>query len=151
MRDFPSLNRLIEGVEHGDRTIAMCVMATLEDINLSAPPGLTFTLENFPFTYLLMIGTMWHLLTSEAILQARNHLTYSDGQGVQVNQSDHASMYLNLTQKFQSEYEQKKQNFIVKENIARAMGPGGSNVGVYSDFSQLMDFDHYLTTRRGGS
>lgn len=131
LKDFPELNRLIAGHEFTDTTIALAVMDAVDDFNLDSPLA-PFGVTSFPSVSLLRVGATKFLLESATFLQARNHLTYSDGQGVQVNSSDRGPMYLNIVQKLSQEWEVKKQRLIVKLNVKGMMGSG-----VYSDFRQL--------------
>ena len=134
MRDYPHLNRLIADSESSDASIAMAIMSAVDDFNMTSPLA-PYTVDSFPYARLLIIGAVKTLLESVAILQARNHLTYSDGQGVQVNESDRAPVYLNIVNKFANDWERGKREVIVKINIAQATG-----AGVASDFSQLESY-----------
>ena len=128
IRDYPELNRLIEGEESSKRSIATAILDAVEDFNLSSPLA-AVGVDNFPSISLLKIGAAKFLLESLTFLQARNHLTYSDGQGVQVNESDKAPIYLNMIDRLNTEWERKKEKLIVRMNISGVMGGG-----VTSDF-----------------
>jgi len=128
LRDFPELNRLIKDEESSKRSIAMAILDAIEDFNLDSPLG-AFTPDTFPAISLLKIGAAKYLLESVTFLQARNHLTYSDGQGVQVNESDKAPIYLNLINRLTAEWERRKMKLIARLNVRQAMGGG-----VTSDF-----------------
>ena len=130
-RDYPELNRLIRGPESSSRSIAIAIASTVEDFNLTSPLP-AYTVDSFPSTQLLLLGSVKKLLESVSLLQARNHISYSDGQGVQVNESDKAPLYLNIIRNYASEYEQKKRELIIRLNISQAMG----GCGIRSDFSQ---------------
>jgi len=144
MRDYPGLNRLIKGVETSPRTVHLCIYETVEDFNLSSPLP-PRTIENFPNTHLLILGTVALVLQSAEFLQARNHLTYSDGQGMQVNESDHMQQYEALVRRLQQEYEQKKDRLIIRLNTRQCMGTAGT--GASSDFGTLGDDDYFWRQR----
>jgi len=131
LKDFPELNRLVAGHEFSDATISLAIMDAVDDFNVDSPLA-PCSVESFPGVSLLRLGATKFLLESASFLQTRNHLTYSDGQGVQVNSSDRGPVYLNIVQKLSQEWEVKKQRMIVKLNIKGMMGSG-----VYSDFAQL--------------
>ena len=131
LKDFPELNRLVKGHEFADPTIVTAIADAVDDFNLDSPLA-PFGIDNFPSISLLRIGATKYLMESATFLQTRNHLTYSDGQGVQVNSSDRGPVYLNIVQKLSQEWEVKKQRLIVKLNVRSMMGGG-----VYSDFRGL--------------
>ena len=85
MRDFPELNRLIAGQETSDRMIALAAMEAIDDYNTTPPLLGAVGFDNFPSISLLVNGTIICILESVGILQVRNHLSYTDGQGVQIN------------------------------------------------------------------
>lgn len=128
LRDYPELNRLIADEESSKRSIATAILDAVEDFNMDSPLA-AYTPDNFPSFSLLKLGAAKYLLESLTFLQARNHVTYSDGQGVQVNESDKAPIYLNLINRLTGEWERKKDRLIVRLNIRQAMGGG-----VTSDF-----------------
>ena len=47
LRDYPELNRLIEGRETSDREIAFAIMETIDDFNTTPPLIQNFNLESF--------------------------------------------------------------------------------------------------------
>ena len=126
LRDYPELNRLIADEESSKRSIATAIIYAVEDFNLDSPLG-NYVPESFPSFSLLKLGAAKYLLESLVFLQARNHVTYSDGQGVQVNESDKAPIYLNIINRLTSEWERKKEKLIVRLNIQQAMGGGVSS------------------------
>lgn len=126
MRDFPELNRLIEGRETSDREIAFAIMECVDDFN-STPPLLgTFTIENFPSVSLLINGAIINVLASVGLLQTRNQMSYSDGQGVQVSVSDKGPQLMNWMNLFTQTYEQKK--FRLKQALNLGNALNGSSV-----------------------
>ena len=125
MRDFPELNRLIDGVETSDRLIAWAVIDTLDDI-ANTPPLLGFySIDTFPYKHLLMRGTVISILESVGLLQTRNQLSYSDGS-ISVQASDKAPMIMQWIGMFRSTYEQKKKDFKISMNLA--MGFDGQSI-----------------------
>tara|TARA_B100000131_G_scaffold166520_1_gene160974 strand:- start:228 stop:761 length:534 start_codon:yes stop_codon:yes gene_type:complete len=108
LRDFPELNRLIEGHETSDREIAFAIMEAIDDFNTTPPLIGSYSLENFPSTSLLIRGAIINVLESVGLLQTRNQMNYSDGQGVQVGVSDKTPMLMNWINLYTNQYEQKK-------------------------------------------
>ncbi len=125
MRDFPELNRLIQGQEHSNRLIAWAVIDSLDDFN-STPPLTGYGLTNFPSKSLLVRGTVISLLESVGLLMTRNHLTFSDG-GIQVGISDKTPLIQAWIQIFTNKYEQKKKELKIALNIENGWGGGVSS------------------------
>lgn len=119
LRDYPELNRLIDGEETSDRMLAWSVIDALDDINNTPPLIGTFTIETFPYRHLLMRGTVLAVLESVGLLQTRNQISYSDG-GISVNASDKAPMIMNWINMLRGQYEQKKQQYKIAVNISEA-------------------------------
>lgn len=122
MRDYPQLNRLIQGEEHSDRLIAWAVVDCLDDFN-STPPLTGYGLTNFPSKSLLIRGTVISLLESVGLLMTRNHLTFSDG-GIQVGVSDKTPLIQSWIQLLTNKYEQKKKDLKIALNIENGWGGG---------------------------
>jgi hypothetical protein len=119
LRDYPELNRLIEGEETSDRMIAWAVIDTLDDI-INRPPFIgAFTVASFPYKSLLLRGTVITILESVGILQTRNQLQYSDG-GISVGASDKAPMLMQWIQMLSTSYEQKLDKWKISRNITEA-------------------------------
>lgn len=122
MRDYPQLNRLIQGEEHSDRLIAWAVVDALDDFN-GTPPLTGYGLSNFPNKYLLVRGTVISLLESVGLLMTRNHLTFSDG-GIQVGVSDKTPLIQSWIQLLTNKYEDKKMRLKIALNIENGWGGG---------------------------
>lgn len=125
MRDFPELNRLIEGHETSDREIALAMMEAIDDFNTTPPLIESYGIENFPSISLLIRGTIINIVESVGLLQTRNQMTYSDGQGVQVSVSDKTPMLMNWLNLFISQYEQKKLRLKKALNLKGALNGSG--------------------------
>jgi len=130
MRDFPELNRLIEGEETNARMMIWAVIDALDDFNQSPPPIGFLPVDMVPQSILLR-GTVLSVLESVGLLQTRNHLTFSDG-GITVGVSDKAPLLMNWIQMFRNQYETKKLRWKTSKNIEQAFG-----AGVVSEYYQL--------------
>ena len=108
LRDFPELNRLVEGRETSDREIALAIAESVDDFNNTPPLIPNYTIETFPSMSLLMRGSIINIIESVGLLQTRNQMVYSDGEGVTVNVSDKTPMLLQWLQLFTNQYESKK-------------------------------------------
>ena len=134
MRDYPELNRLIEGEETSDRMIQWAIINTVEKFNITPPLIGTFTIETFPSRYLLLTGTASHVLKSAGLLYSRNQLDYSAG-GVTVSHSNKTPLYMSWTQLFDSEWHQQTKALKVSLNIEQAYGRG-----IHSEYLFLNGF-----------
>lgn len=124
MRDFPQLNRLVAGVEHGDRFVAWAIQDAIDDWNITPPLLSYISVASHPAPSLLIRKAASCLLEQSMILQARNHLSYSDGQGATVNSSDKAPSYQAIIGLLLSRYESSKLNMKVALNIENGWGTG---------------------------
>ncbi len=131
LRDYPELNRLVAGNETSDRDIALAIMEAADDFNTTPPLIGGYTIDNFPSESLLINGAIIEILTSVGLLQTRNHMSYSDGQGVQVGTSDKSSMLMSWIQLFMSKHERKKVQLKQALNMQGAM----NGTGVLSEYS----------------
>ena len=125
LRDFPELNRLIEGRETSDREIAFAIMESIDDFNMSPPLIGSYSLETFPSMSLLIRGSIINILESVGLLQTRNQMSYSDGQGVQVGVSDKTPMLMNWISLYTNQYEQKKFRLKQAINLGNALNGSG--------------------------
>jgi hypothetical protein len=133
MRDYPELNRLIQGSEHSDRMIAWAIMDALSDFNTTPPLIGPFQLSHFPSKHILLRGTVISLLESLGMLMTRNQLTFSDG-GIQVGISDKSNLLMSWISLFTNKYEEKKKLLKISLNIE-----GGWGGGVHSEYMWVND------------
>lgn len=128
MRDYPELNRLIEGEESSPRMVAWAVLDTIDDFNSTPPLIGQFSVVNFPSKSLLRIGAVAHLMESISILATRNFISFSDG-GTSVSFTANLPHIMNLMQMFRNQWEQKVLRLKVAQNISQGFG-----AGVHSDY-----------------
>mgnify|MGYP001157124239 CR=1 FL=1 len=129
LRDYPELNRLIDGEETSDRMIAWSIIDALDDINNTPPFIGNYTCANFPYRSLLLRATVISILESVGILQTRNQLNYSDG-GIQVGVSDKTPLIFQWLQMLRMSYESKLSKWKISMNISQAL----DNTSVMSDY-----------------
>lgn len=130
MRDYPELNRLLEGEENSDRMIVWAIIDTVDDFN-ATPPPLSFSLSQMPIS-ILRYGVVSTLLESVILLSTRNQLPYSDG-GINVN-LDKAGTLMQVRQMMWASYEQKKKEYKVAQNISQGYGGIASEYWFISGF-----------------
>jgi hypothetical protein len=139
IRDFPELNRLVDGEESSDAMIAFSVMSALSEFS-SKPPQLgIYTVEDFVsrgWVQMLIYGALAHLLATVGILQTRNHLPFSDG-GLNVAVSDKTPLLQSWISIMRSQWDPWVVNIKISENIASMMGSG---TGAHSELLLIHGF-----------
>ena len=122
MRDLPGLNTLIEGVEFSAEDIQQGQIDTVDRFNILSPPlNIYYTVENFPFRHLMLLGCASFLLRSESFRQAVNQLDYSV-EGVQIQDKNKSPLFTTLADKLDEQFERLAQQIRVNINIAGIYG-----------------------------
>ena len=122
MQDREELNPLILGIRFTPEMIEQAMINTVDYYNLMNPPtGVMFTIENFPYRSLLLLGTAAYLLRSGAINEAANQLTYA-ADGIQVNDKDKAQVFMSMAQNMQQDFKELGQQIKMNQNIAQIYG-----------------------------
>lgn len=121
MRDHAELNRLIDGVETSDGEIGLAIIGVISDWNTTPPLIGNVKFETFPSLFLLIQGAMINIVDSVILLQIRNHMSYSDGQGIQVGVSDKYPALMQWLDRQKAEYESKKKQLKIALNIEGAL------------------------------
>lgn len=134
LNDTPELNRLIRRQESTDEKLDLSILLAIDDYNITPPPLGLVSVENFPSMWLLLYGAAIQVLRSAGLLQSRNELVYQAGN-VSVRIFDKTQLYQGWIAEFAQDYERKKQNFKVAQNIACALAGG-----VASEYANLMAY-----------
>lgn len=135
MRDYEELNRIIAGQESSDRDIAMSIMFTVDDLNMTPPP-LNKTLDQMiqaKWTGLIVYGAVIRLLESLILHYDRNFLPFNDGGLMTSGLSDKSARLQAWVNQQKAWYENYKTRVKVSANINEMMGISPS--GVPSEFS----------------
>lgn len=133
MRDLPELNRIVRGEETSDRQVAWAVMDAVTDFN-GTPPFTYYSLEDLlqrGQASLLTRMSVISVIESVGLLQARNHINYSNG-AINVGVNDKTPLLMNFLQYFKATTDQMKQRVKIALNVESILGPG--NVGVHSEY-----------------
>ena len=123
MRDYAFCNELVDGFESTDAQIAKAIELTMCMYNIMAPISVQYTVDNFPVCnkYLVIMGTVGHLLRSISIKQLRNQLTYTDG-GVHVGLSDKHQLYKAMGNELLAEFKSLAKDDKISRNLDAAWG-----------------------------
>jgi hypothetical protein len=122
LQDREELNTLLLGIRFTPEMIEQAMINTVDYYNIMNPPlGTMFTLENFPYRSLLLLGTAAYLLRSGAINEAANQLSYA-ADGIQVNDKDKAQIFMSLSQNLMQDFKELGQQIKMNQNIAAIYG-----------------------------
>jgi hypothetical protein len=122
LQDRKELNPLLLGIRFTPEMIEQAMINTVDYYNLMNPPtGVMYSVEEFPFRSLLLLGASSYLLRSGAINEAANQLSYS-ADGVQVNDKDKAQIFMSLAQAMQQDFKELGQQIKMNQNIAQVYG-----------------------------
>lgn len=137
IRDDAVLNELLEGKESSDGQLKQALIDAVDDWNTSVPILANVTVANHPSQRLLVRGAAIEILMSAGIFYGRNNLNYSDG-GITVADKDKAPVFQAFAQQLIGDYERKKQQKKVSQNIEMAYG------GVPSEYSAFAENDEHF-------
>ena len=122
MQDREELNPLLLGIRFTPEMIEQAMINAVDYYNLMNPPlGTMYSVEDFPYRSLLLLGTAAYLLRSGAINEAANQLTYA-ADGIQVNDKDKAQIFMSLAQNMQQDFKELGQQIKMNQNIAQIYG-----------------------------
>jgi len=131
MKDFAHKNDLYEDRMADDDNLLVCLELAIDEFNKFSMPPTNFGIENFPSYACLVYGTVIHALISEALLQMRNRLNYTDG-GLTIADSDKAGDFMSAVQALRSMYNAQKADLKMFLNIEGAYGDG-----VHSEYATV--------------
>ena len=94
----------------------MALSQTVSHANIIGRPT-SYTVSNFPNSYVLNLGAVAYLQKSEAIRQLRNQASYQDGNIQGVGIDDKSAGYMQLAQVMQQEFTQHVQNIKITSNL----------------------------------
>ncbi len=122
LQDRAELNPLLLGIRFTPEMIEQAMLNTVDYYNLMNPPlGIMYSIENFPYRSLLLLGTAAYLLRSGAINEAANQLSYS-ADGIQVNDKDKSQIFMSLSENLQKDFKELGQQIKMNQNIAQIYG-----------------------------
>lgn len=130
IRDRPEYNRLLDKEEFSQEQIDQAMKLTVMLFN-EITPSTRFAVKNFPYQYLLFIGTLWHLFFGGGISRSRNRLAYQT-DGVSVDDEAHGDTELQLAASLKAEFMTMAKEKKVEANAkagwgyvsSEYMGPG---------------------------
>jgi hypothetical protein len=125
MRDRADRNILLDDVQFTDAELNLAIEMAVEAFNAITPRS-AFIASTFPNPYILLIGTVRFLLSSESFLQIRNQATYQDSDVAPIGLSDKASAYAQLAQQLKAEWDELSRGLKSQLNMEGAYNQLGS-------------------------
>lgn len=116
LRDYANYNILLGASEFTDQDIAAAKRFAVAEFNCITP-ATNFNEANFPNEWLFLLGVTSHLLQSEAFLQLRNQVTYSDGGIAPVGIDDKASAYVQIKNDIKAQWQQAARQLKTQQNM----------------------------------
>lgn len=120
-----SENFLLDSVEFSDEDIQSAMMLAVDKYNSTLPMVDTYTIENFPYRYELMLGTAATLLRAKALNYSRNRLDFSTKDGATIQDKAKTQEYLSIANMMMQEFDQRITNIKRTKNAEEAYGHMG--------------------------
>lgn len=127
LQDTPELNRLLRRKELDDGDLDIAIELAISDWNATPPPLTIYTIETFPNLFLLITGSAVNALRMAGLYHARNQLTYQ-ALGSSFTRHDKTQYYFQWMNSLAKEWEQKKQDTKIAQNVAGGFG------GIHSEY-----------------
>ena len=138
LRDQPQYNRLTGESDFTPDELGTYLELAMMDFNVAPPIIQSYTIESFPadYTAILVMGGALKACQSDAIREARNPFSFSDGV-TSVQPGQKPGLYRGAIESLRMEYEQARNAVKVQINISGGWG------GVSSDYEILDSFDPF--------
>lgn len=131
LRDKKEINRLLGGeFETSDEELKQAIMHALMDWNTTPPVLTPVTLSNHPAKQLLVMRAAAIAIQTSGLWHSREHMPSSDG-GTSADDHAKASEYSAWLDRITQEYEQKRNDMKLAQNITEALG----GMGVPTEYS----------------
>lgn len=117
-----SENFLLDSVEFSDEDINSALTLAVDKYNSTLPMVDSYTTENFPYRYELMLGASATLLRSKGLNYLRNNLDFQTKDGVTVNDKNKAGDYLKLADVMMQEFDNRITQIKKTKNAEQAYG-----------------------------
>lgn len=129
-RADPEFNLILDGVDFKDDEIASAIKWVTRHYNATPPLIGTKTEEamisNSETSVIALYGVAGHLLKGEAVRQARNQVSYQDGD-ITLGIHDKAALFLNLGNSLWGEFLSMTKQYKISKNMGLAFGSFASS------------------------
>lgn len=131
LRDYPHKNILLDDVEFDQEDINAAMRLVVSKWNATTPQT-HLDVGSFPNEYVLLIGAVAYLMSSESFHQVRNQATYQDGDVAPIGVHDKVAQYQQIGQVMRQEFEELVRGMKTQNNMeAMYMHLGSGYTGVY--------------------
>lgn len=120
LRDYPDFNILLKNFQFDPEDVNAAMRFAISEFNAMTPIS-SFTQNNFPNEWVLLLGTAAHLCLSESFLQLRNQVTYQDGD-VAVGIDDKHSAYMALQRALKADWKDVAKKYKQQKNMEACYG-----------------------------
>ena len=117
-----SENFLLDSVEFSDEDINSALTLSVDKYNSTLQMVDSYTTENFPYRYELMLGASATLLRSKGLNYLRNNLDFSTKDGTTINDKNKAGDYLKLADVMMQEFDNRITQIKKTKNAEQAYG-----------------------------
>jgi len=117
-----SENFLLDSVEFSDEDINSALTLSVDKYNSTLPMVDSYTTENFPYRYELMLGASATLLRSKGLNYLRNNLDFATKDGTTINDKSKAGDYLKLADVMMQEFDNRITQIKKTKNAEQAYG-----------------------------
>lgn len=125
-------NIMFDLPEFSDDDIRRAIKLTVARFNVITPPSFDNEFNINP--WLLLIGTCYVLMMSEAFRQKRNQTMYSAGDIQPIGLDDKFQLYMTMADRLDQEFNEKSKAFKMSRNMEAAYGHLGSGYRLASRF-----------------
>jgi len=115
-------NFLLEAVEFTDEEVNNAMVLAVDKYNATLPLVNTYTSDNFPYRYEMLLGASAILLKIKAINMMRNNLNYQTSDGVAINDLEKRQEYFQLAQAMDQEFLDRITKIKVSKNAEECYG-----------------------------
>lgn len=125
LRDQPHYNILLEDIEFKNEDIQLAMRLTVARYN-SLTPQTNVVGPEYLNEWILLCGVCCILFRSEGARQMRNQMITQDGNIAPVGLDEKQDLYLNWSNQFCTEFDEKAQRIKIQDNMESCYGGFGS-------------------------
>jgi len=100
-------NFLLDSVEFEDKDIEQAMILVTDTYNSTLPFVDTYTVEDFPYRYEMLVGASGYLMRSKAINYSRNRLDFSTKDGATIQDKGKTQEYLSIANQLVQEFNKR--------------------------------------------
>ena len=123
VKDRVELNELLDNnTENSNEDLQSYIEDALDEINNTYMPITSWDISSIPSWNMVKFGAVLQLLTSNGIISARNTYNYSDGFGLNIENTDYWGRYINYYNVLVTKYNRMVTTYKRASNIDACYG-----------------------------